>query len=50
MRDSQVGLFLLNLVLGRLLDFFEYDRGQKRGSAVVDHLVFFAVREGASEE
>jgi hypothetical protein len=35
MRDWQVGLYLLNLLLGPLLDFFGYDREQG-GSAVVD--------------
>ncbi len=49
MRDWQVGLYLLNLVLGPLLDFVGYDREQG-ASVVVDHLVFFAVREGASPE
>jgi hypothetical protein len=37
------------MVLGRLLDFVGYNREQG-GRAMVDHLVFFAVREGASQE
>jgi hypothetical protein len=37
------------MVLGRLLDFAGYNREQG-GRAVVDHLVFFAVRDGASQE
>jgi hypothetical protein len=39
----------LSIVLGRLLDFVGCDRKQG-ASAVVDHLVFLAVREEASPE
>ena len=39
----------MNPVLSRLLDFVGHDREQ-RDRAVVDHLVFLAVREEASPE
>jgi hypothetical protein len=39
----------VNPILRRLLDFVGHDR-ERRGRAVVDHLVFLAVREEASPE